>query len=53
MEGQEWVVQYWTPEKKERRFRTENEAMRFIIMLPPRAKVYVDTVNFGEEVVVR
>jgi hypothetical protein len=47
------VVQYWTPEKKEMRFNTKNAAMRFVIMLHPKTKVYIDTVNFGEEVVVR
>jgi hypothetical protein len=53
MREQEWVVLYWTPDRKEMRFKTQNEAMRFMIMLPPQAKVYVDAVNFGDEVKVR
>jgi hypothetical protein len=49
----EWAVVYWSPDRQERRFKTKSEAMRFMIMLSPHMKIFVDEVYPGEEVVVR
>lgn len=52
----EWVVQWWiNAERKERRFggNEKDRAYRYAMLLPPSAKIYVDHVNFGEEVCVR
>jgi len=51
----EWVVVYWNPERREQRFKGDEKdrAMRQAMLLPASAKIYVDHVNFGEEVHVR
>ena len=53
MTGMEWVVLYWSGVKKEVRFRTERDAMKFVMRLPSHTKLYVDYVNVGDEVRVR
>lgn len=49
----EWVVTYWAPEKKEFRCEDQHAAMRFAMRLPASVKIFVDEVNFGDEVHVR
>lgn len=51
----EWVVVYWNPDRKEQRFKGDerDRALRHAMLLPASAKVYVDHVNFGEEVRVK
>ncbi len=49
----EWVVLYWMPERKEQRFKTRPEAMRFLMRISPHAKVFLDEVFVGEAAHVR
>lgn len=49
----EWVVVYWTPERHEKRFLERPQALKFMLHLPARAKVFLDEVFVGEAVRVR
>jgi hypothetical protein len=51
----EWVVVYWLPDRREQRFKGDEQdrAIRYAMLLPASTKIYVDHVNFGDEVRVR
>ena len=49
----EWVVLYWIPERREQRFKTKPEAMKFMMRISPNARVFVDEVFVGEAAHVR